>query len=75
MPVAMMTRLILPKMLLRPNRGGIISLSSYSMLMRLKNSVNYCSSKLFDDIFSRSLEYEYGSKIDFLSVRPGIVTT
>lgn len=43
--------------------------------MRLAKSVNYCSTKLFDDFLSRSLEYEYGNKVDFLSVRPALVTT
>lgn len=75
MPAAMMTRLMLPKLLARPKRSGIITLSSYSMLMRLEGSANYCSTKLFDDVLSRSLEYEYGHKVDFLSLRPGIVTT
>lgn len=75
MSAAMMTRFMLAKLLKRTKRSGIITLSSYSMLMRLEDSANYCSTKLFDDILSRSLEYEYSSKVDFLSLRPGIVTT
>lgn len=30
---------------------------------------------MFDDFLSRALGYEYQGKIDFLSVRPGLVTT
>jgi len=57
LPVSILTRLMLPKFLERPYKSGIINLSSYSTLFRLKNSVNYCSTKSFIDIFSRSLEY------------------
>lgn len=71
----MLTRLLLPNMLKRSKKGAIISLSSSSVMFRLKYSSNYCSTKLFSDTLSLALEHEYGDKIDFLSLRPGLVTT
>lgn len=74
-PAAMMTRLLLPKMISRPKHSGIIFLSSYSTMMRLKYSVSYCATKLFNDFLSRALSQEHRDKIDFLSLKPGLVTT
>ena len=64
-----------PKMLSRPSKSAIINLSSSAIYANLKGSAHYCSTKCYDDILSRSLEYEYAHKIDFLSVRPALVTT
>lgn len=44
-------------------------------MMRLKYSATYCATKLFNDTFSRALVWENGDKVDFLSLKPGLVTT
>lgn len=75
MPIAMLTRLLMPKMLLRSHRSAIICLSSSSINLRLSRSANYCSTKLFDHAFAKSLHYEWQHKLDILSVKPGLVTT
>lgn len=74
-PMALLTRGLLPKMLARTSRSAIITLSSFSIYADLRGSANYCSTKLYNDIFSRSIEYECSHKIDLLSVRPALVTT
>lgn len=56
MPISMMTRMILPKMLKR-EKSGIVCLSSFSINFILKNSANYCATKLFDHVFSHALSY------------------
>lgn len=40
----------------------------------IKGTSHYCATKAFDDFFTRTVAYEY-PKIDFLSVRPYLVTT
>lgn len=55
-PIAMLTRLLLPNMLKREKKGAVICLSSSSIMFRLKYSANYCSTKLFCDVLSQALE-------------------
>jgi len=55
MPAKMLSRLLLPKMLARGKRCGMIFLSSSSTMFRLKNSANYCASKLFNQFIANSL--------------------
>ena len=74
-PIAILTRCFLPKMLARPSRSAVINLSSSAVYASLKGSAHYCSTKEFDDTLSRALQYEYRHKIDFISVRPALVTT
>lgn len=53
----------------------IINLSSFISGYPAKNTANYSSTKLFDDFLSRSIRNEHKDKIDFLSLRPALVTS
>ena len=75
MPISVLNRYIIPRMLQRGTRSGIINLSSYSKLLRLVESSGYCSTKLFDEFLSKTLAYEYEHKIDILSSTPNLVST
>lgn len=70
----MLTRLLLPKMFKR-TKSAIINLASASSVNIFLGSANYIGGKTFDDFMSRSLAYEYGKNIDFLAVRPFLVST
>ena len=74
-PIAMLTRLLLPSMVKKKSKSCVINLSSSASTIRMEGGAGYCSSKLYDDFFSRALVYEYGYKIDFLSVKPYLVST
>lgn len=80
LPVTCLTRLFLPRMLERGNqlgkRSGIINVASAAAQSLLKGSSHYCATKAFDDLFTRSLQVQYrDSPIDFLSLRPYLVTS
>ena len=57
-------------------RSVIINLSSASSLYPMPLTATYSATKLFDDVFSKSLYYELKSEgIDVLSVLPAFVST
>ena len=57
-------------------RSAIINLSSSTALTPLEYSANYCSTKIYDDMFTQTVAIEYRNEpVDFLSVRPFLVTT
>ncbi|CAG9333343.1 unnamed protein product [Blepharisma stoltei] len=81
-PVAFLTRLYLPDMILRKSSSAIINLSSIASTFPMPGSGIYSADKSFDNLFSLIVaeEAKYlmkgkGSKIDVLSVRPGFVDT
>ncbi len=51
--------MILPKMLLREHKSAIISISSLCGEYPMGNFASYAASKAFNDLFSRSLYYEF----------------
>ena len=55
LPIALLTHKLLPRMLARPSRSAIINLASSAIYANLGGSADYCSTKAYDDIFSRSL--------------------
>lgn len=74
MPISFLTHKLLPKMLERNHKCAVINLSSFAAHYDLPICAAYCAGKHFDDFFSKSLDYEY-KEVDFLSVRPALVTT
>jgi 17beta-estradiol 17-dehydrogenase / very-long-chain 3-oxoacyl-CoA reductase len=80
LPITCLTRLFLPKMIQRNKtlnkRSAIINLSSSSVLTPLECSSNYCSTKIYDDMFTQTVAIEYRNEpVDFLAVRPFLVTS
>lgn len=69
-----MTHTLLPRML-RRSKSAIINLASSASINVFLGMANYIGGKTFDDFMSRSLAYEYRNKVDFLSVRPFLVST
>jgi len=55
-PIVMMTRVLLPYMLSRKNRGAIVNIASISGRQPHPYHSLYSSSKVFDDYFSLGLE-------------------
>lgn len=74
LPYAMLARFIIPVMLERNTRSGIIFVSSLGIEMSCTpiNAI-YMATKAFDDSLSRGLAYEFESKIDIMSLKPGYV--
>lgn len=76
LPYALLTRYILPVMMERKARGGIIITSSVGIEMSCSpvNAI-YMATKAFNDSFARGLAYEVEKKIDVLSLKPAFVAT
>eukprot|EP01017_Pseudomicrothorax_dubius_P041853 TRINITY_DN6756_c0_g1_i7.p1 TRINITY_DN6756_c0_g1~~TRINITY_DN6756_c0_g1_i7.p1 ORF type:complete len:245 (+),score=21.98 TRINITY_DN6756_c0_g1_i7:65-799(+) len=74
-PVALLTHLIVPRMLKRSKRSGIINVSSRLGTFPTGYLANYCGSKALADFFSRALAVELGEKIDVLSHVCGSLAT
>ena len=74
-PISMLTRYMLPVLLKKKKKSCVVNLSSSASIIRMEGGAGYCASKLYDDFLSRALGYEYSYKIDFLSVRPYLVST
>ncbi|XP_038556971.1 very-long-chain 3-oxoacyl-CoA reductase-B isoform X1 [Micropterus salmoides] len=73
--VCQMTRLVLPKMVVR-KKGAILNISSASGMYPVPLLTVYSASKAFVDFFSRGLQAEYKSKgIIIQSVLPFFVAT
>jgi 17beta-estradiol 17-dehydrogenase / very-long-chain 3-oxoacyl-CoA reductase len=74
-PTAFMTRVIVPKMIERPKKSLVISLSSMSAVSPFAYMSVYGATKKFNDQFSKALAVEFKGRIDFLSLKPGFVST
>ncbi|KAK4298943.1 hypothetical protein Pmani_028743 [Petrolisthes manimaculis] len=73
--VPVMTKLVLPGMLLR-GRGAIINLSSIAATYPIPLMGIYAATKAFVDFFSQALEWEYrGSGITVQTITPSYVAT
>lgn len=73
---AMMTNILMKRMLNRPQHSAIISLSSFASTFPLALSSVYSATKIFNDYLSRGIKSELiGHKVDVLSVRPLYVAT
>ena len=70
-----MTRKLINKMLLRPKRSAVISITSIAGQRPLLYLGPYSATKAFNDFFSRALSLEFEEKIDFLSLRAGYVVS
>lgn len=70
-----MSRLFIEKMIERPNKSGIINLSSGGAILSYAGSAHYAATKKYDDNLSLALVDEYGHKIDFLTARPYFIST
>ncbi len=74
-PYVYLTRSILPSMLKREKRSGIIFTSSIGANYTIPGMATYAASKTFNDSFGRSLAYEVYEKVDVLSFKPAHVNT
>ncbi len=75
-PYVYLTRSILPSMLKREKRSGIIFTSSIAATAyALPGLSTYSATKAFNDSFARSLAYEVYEKVDVLSFKPAQVKT
>jgi short-subunit dehydrogenase len=70
-----LTNKLLPKLLNRPKKSGIINISSTFIYIPMYSMALYCASKAYNDVFSRSLSTNHKDKLDIVSIRPAIVTT
>ena len=71
---AVIMRVFLPAMKTRPNRSGIINVSSLAASCPKPFEVLYSSAKVFHSFLSRALVYEHPN-IDILSMTPGKIKT
>lgn len=72
-PYVYLTRNLLPRMLKREKRSGIIFNASIGADISVPCNSTYCGSKAFADHFAKSLAYENPEKIDVLSYKPNTV--
>ena len=74
LPYVLLTRQMLPSMLERSCRSGIINVSSLVMVAPGTpfNSV-YAGTKAFDHSFSKGLTYEASKNVDVMCLRPSLV--
>lgn len=73
-PIVLLTRKLINHFRSRQERSGIINVSSSASSAPMPFIGTYGATKAFDDHFSRSLQIEYPN-IDFISLRPGYVST
>eukprot|EP00825_Cyclidium_porcatum_P041751 TRINITY_DN5549_c0_g1_i3.p1 TRINITY_DN5549_c0_g1~~TRINITY_DN5549_c0_g1_i3.p1 ORF type:complete len:621 (-),score=95.40 TRINITY_DN5549_c0_g1_i3:255-2117(-) len=71
-PQVMITKKLAPVMEKRKKKSAIITLSSFAAQFPFGI---YSATKVFNDYFSRSLNYLYANKFDVLAIRPRWVTT
>ena len=74
-PSLLITRKIIPSMLTRSKRSGLIYVSSYTAMNEMPYVSAYAGTKGFLDAFSRSLGLEYQNKLDILALNPYYVST
>ena len=74
-PVAFLTRVLVPKMLSRPQKSLVISLASVTAVYPFSYLGIYGATKAFNNQLSKGLAMEYQGKIDFLSLRPNYVSS
>lgn len=72
-PYVYLTRALLPRMLKREKRSGIIFNASIAAEFMSPCLGTYCGSKAFVDHFAKSLAFENPDKIDVLSYKPNMV--
>jgi 17beta-estradiol 17-dehydrogenase / very-long-chain 3-oxoacyl-CoA reductase len=72
---AILTRILLPQLLKRSKRSGIINLSSISGMTPMPFSTVYSATKVFDEFAALALGIEYSDKLDVMSAAPGYVST
>lgn len=69
-PYVYLTRNILPRMLKRQKKSGIVFTSSVTACFPFPVLSTYAASKAFNDHFGKSLAYEVTDKVDVLSFKP-----
>jgi len=74
-PLAFMTRIFLPKMILRAKKSAVITIASEESKITLPKFTLYGGTKAFAEHFTQGLIEEYGDRVDFLTVHPGLVST
>lgn len=74
-PYVYLTRSMLPRMLKREKKSGIIFTSSVSATITIPGVSTYGATKAFNDHFSQSLAYEVIDKVDVLSFKPAGVAS
>ena len=80
-PIAMLSRLIIPSMLKRPQKGLIMNLGSVASTMPGPGGAAYCAGKAFDLHLSNimgmelSMEEKQNAGIDVMCLKPGYVDT
>lgn len=75
MSLVLMTKLLINRFLCRSKKSLIINLSSYTAVNPTPFCSIYGATKAFDDYFSRTLDLEFGNKIDSISFSPMFVST
>jgi 17beta-estradiol 17-dehydrogenase / very-long-chain 3-oxoacyl-CoA reductase len=73
-PTVLLTRKLINHFRSRQDRSAVINVSSTASVTPMPYIGTYGATKIFEDHFSRSLQIEY-PEIDFISVRPGYVST
>jgi 17beta-estradiol 17-dehydrogenase / very-long-chain 3-oxoacyl-CoA reductase len=68
LPVVMITKVFINKLLNRNKKSAVINLSSAAASGPFPYYSAYSATKIFDDYFSQSVGYELKDKIDFLSL-------
>lgn len=74
-PQTILTRRLIPRMLQRSQRSGIINMSSYAAVVPSPPASIYSGTKSYNDFFSRAIEKDIRYKIDVVSMRPVFVAT
>ena len=72
-PYVYLTRSLLPRMLKREKRSGIIFNASFAAEVVLPCHATYSASKVFVDHFAKCLAFENPDKIDVLVYKPNLV--
>ena len=74
-PMTILSRRLIPSMLKRANRSGIINLSSVAAVLPSYIIPVYSATKAYVDTLSRMIDEDVREKIDVISVRPDAVST
>ena len=74
-PAVFLTKLIIPKMMNRNRRSLIINLASASTVIPAPYLSVYAATKTFNSSLAKCLALEYKGNIDFMSLKPNLVST
>ena len=70
-----LTRLVIPKMIIREGKSAIITVGSISSDLYMENLAIYSATKAFLSTFSEHIGREYSGKIDCICLKPSGIQT